>query len=338
MAPVVTDTELQTAWRALAGKEANDGWQAIRIAPHLPCQVRAARQHPGDTEAILAGFPNTAVKADARLPDGHGFVLRRVDIGTSGQGLSWYSLTRHPAGDLQLFCILAEDLLHVLADCVNTNQAHDRFLKRLWAWLAFMKQSPQGKLSREAEIGLFGELIVLRNLMAEGIPPNLAVQAWTGPMESPQDFTTGTGGIEVKTQVLPGRPTITISSLEQLDTNLTSPLFLSLVMLEASDQGECLPQVVASIREHLSPLADSLRLFDDRLAHAGYVDRLGHHYDRSYTCTEIRVFPINDTFPRLARSNVRPEISAASYKLAMTSIGERSEPFESALITFQVKH
>jgi hypothetical protein len=81
-------------------------------------------------------------------------------------------------------------------------------------------------LSPESEIGLVGELTLLRVIIDAGVPPVTAIESWVGPFDGVQDFNLGTGSLEVKaTLSMTGFPA-KIGSLEQLDDFVRQPLFL----------------------------------------------------------------------------------------------------------------
>ena len=90
------------------------------------------------------------------------------------------------------------------------------FIGRVGAWQEFMRKGSQA-LSPEAEIGLIGELTLLRSIIEAGVAPATAIESWVGPLDGIQDFEIGAGALEVKATLSTAAFPARIGSLEQLD-------------------------------------------------------------------------------------------------------------------------
>src|SRR5262249_37673680 len=149
---------------------------------------------------------------------------------------------------------------------------------RLEAWQACLKARKRG-LSREDQIGLICELIVLRALAEHITWPN-AIEAWQGPLNGLHDFTRVGVAIEVKGTAGVGG-LLRISRLDQLETAGLSALALARVRLREDAIGKSLPDVVSETRTEIakvSPLAGPL--FDEKVMRAGYLDIDARLYER----------------------------------------------------------
>ena len=73
--------EFTIAWRALSDPERDHGgWQAIALQPASGVLIKAARQHPGNEESLLAGFlPDAIPSSSLSLPEGKGFRVTVTD-------------------------------------------------------------------------------------------------------------------------------------------------------------------------------------------------------------------------------------------------------------------
>jgi len=234
--------EFVLAWSSLTSADAEPGWQAIDLPSAGPLQLRAGRRSPDNSEAVLVGFPSDRLAAADKLPEGHGFTVERAD--PYGDGRLWLALTRKSAGRLELFEAMVCDVIGALDDSFAAGSDERKLLRafvgRVAAWQEFMRKGAQ-TLSPEAEIGLFGELMVLQSILESGVAPSTALEGWVGPIEGLQDFTLGTGAIEVKatlsTKGFPAR----IGSLEQLDDSTRQPLFVAgFVCAKAKPAQACL--------------------------------------------------------------------------------------------------
>lgn len=204
------------------------------------------------------------------------------------------------------------------------------FLSRIRAWQDFMERGQQGVLGPEAETGLYGELVVLREIVATGIPAAYAVEAWQGPLNGLHDFSSDSGALEVKTTVSVNTFPARIGSLEQLDPLLKQPLFLVGVRLAVSSTGRTLPGIVDMLRDRLLGEPPTLSVFESRLLHAGYLDALADHYTRCFASVGMLVFEVTESFPSLTRDKVDAAIRQAQYELDLDMLHVPGVPLKQA--------
>lgn len=305
--------EIALAWSSLSGASTHAGWRAIPIIAPTGCDLRAGRRSPDNEEAILAGFAASSIPTAEKLPDGQGFTVERVDL---GDAKSWLALTRKSSGSTELFLAMACDVIGAVESdgTADPKRLARAFLGRVRAWQEFMRKGAQ-VLSPEEEIGLVGELAVLREIIDAGVPMDLAVGSWVGPNDANQDFELGTGAIEVKSTISPLSFPARISSLAQLDDAVLQPLFIVGVRLMQSAAGQSLPEVIASMTQAVSANQEASRLFKDKVFAAGYYIAHEGSYPRKFTITPPRVVEIKAGFPRLTLGTVPTGITEAKYSL-----------------------
>lgn len=309
--------ELLTAWRALDGSSGHEGWRTIQITHACSCRFRAGRYFPGNVEALLVGFSSARVHPADQLPQGRGFIVSKSSLGSDDANYTWVSLRRQNAGNLELFAMMADDVVTTLEGlrAVNDNGLFDVFITRIRAWQEFMKRDGDGVLEPEAEVGLFGELELLQNLMSAGVSHLNVVDAWQGPMEGLHDFAFGNGAIEVKTTMSPNGFPATIGSLEQLDNLLVRPLYLVGIRLASNTSGETLPEKIGELRDLMRDAPVTLAILNSRLIHSGFIDAVANYYTRRFIKTDRRILEISTEFPRLTRENVPIQIRKVRYEI-----------------------
>lgn len=330
--------ELLAAWRALAGNPGTKGWRTIPVAYGGPCRLVAGRHFPGNEEALLVEFASVWVPPVDQLPQGRGFLVSRADFSEDGSDRIWIALCRQSAGSLDLFAMMADDValtLEGLRGADNERLFHT-FLARIRAWQDFMRRGGDGVLGPEAEVGLFGELELLRDIILAGLPAIVAVEAWQGPLDGVQDFALGVGAIEVKCTVSPGSFPATVSSLDQLDDSLIRPLYLAGVRLALTASGRTLPEQVGELRDLVREELTALALFDSRLLHAGFLDAVAERYTRRFLRTGEKILQVSDAFPRLTRANVAIEIRRARYEIDLDLVSVGDVGIEHALRQLEV--
>src|SRR5437899_1127279 len=106
--------DLRAAWRALAGSHETGGWKTIAVGGGAACALLAGRRLPGDEEALLVGFRNVRTLPASQLPQGHGFEVSYLLTDLTGGDHVWVALARRSGGSVELFAVMAEDLLRLL--------------------------------------------------------------------------------------------------------------------------------------------------------------------------------------------------------------------------------
>lgn len=329
MAPQSNQDQLAAAWRALAGREDDRGWRVIEVFRGQNAIMQAGRYSPGKEESLLIGTRGLRIGSDADLPRGQGFNVIYVDTVDSTDGWTWLALSRSGGGQLALFTMMAADLLSLFSQISSQEggRIHVAMLSRIRAWQDFMKRDRPGVLSAEAEVGLFGELLVLKDIVSSGMAAADAVSCWAGPDDGLHDYLIGAGAIEVKSTVSPVGFVAEIGSLEQLDDSLRQPLYVAAVRLLLSENGQTLPEICDELESILTTGLGSAAALKGKLLSAGYADAMAGQYTRRFVLSHLGYRLIQDGSPRLIRSNVPVAVQRVKYALDLESIPEVATGF-----------
>ena len=321
--------QLASAWRALAGMERGQGWRVIDVARGKNGVMQAGRCFPGREEALVIGTSGLRVGSDANLPRGQGFNVAYIDPVDSAGDWTWFALSRTSVGQPALFAMMAADLLALFSHVGGYDGERIRLamLGRIRAWQDFMKRDRFGVLGPEAELGLFGELAVLRDIIGSGVPAADAVSYWAGPEDGLQDYLIGTGAVEVKSTASPVGFVAEIGSLEQLDNSIRQPLYVAAVRLSLSPDGQTLPEICADLEAVLAEETGSPLALKDKLISAGYVDSMAEKYSRRFFLQHIGYRLVRPDSPRLIRGNVPAAVQRARYALDLEVIPEVASEF-----------
>jgi hypothetical protein len=189
-------------------------------------------------------------------------------------------------------------------------------------WRRFWSGVNSGLLSKEQQIGLFGELWFLKNWLGLSIGYPSAVRAWRGPLGSRHDFEASLVGIEIKT-CSSLEMVHHIHGIEQLVEPVGGTLFLmSLGVRDEASATDSLPQLIKSIRDLLDNEFDALSHFDSCIYSGGYSDEL----EAEYSKMKLRVrsedlYRVAPGFPRVVPSSfcemLPLSISAVNYELSL---------------------
>lgn len=316
--------ELTNAWDALHGQVPGNGWQTIGICPDIPDRFQVGRRRSDDREALLINvgiFPRNLA-----LPSGEGFDIERAPIAGA-----WLALTRRPAARQDIFTTMAEDLIRFLRPrphgVVTTLHA---FLDHVVAWQQFMARSGVRVLSRDAEIGLFGELYVLIQGLIHSKSQSDVIESWKGPLGHIHDFMWPFGSFEVKASQTPGPFHAHIRSLDQLDADRVSQLLLVAVSLTAGTEGRRLPDIIDEIQVIVADRPTAAMALQTRLLSAGYLEAHREHYTQHFDVSNVRCFEVGTSFPGLTTRNIPSAVRSAKYRLDIDLIVQPAFTLEKA--------
>jgi len=159
---------------------------------------------------------------------------------------------------LVIFSALAEFVLERLTrlDLLSFDTIHSLVEE----WRSFI-QGKSEKLSTAVQLGLFGELLFLQELITK-TNEELGVISWTGPEKSKVDFVPSVNhAIEIKSSKDPLGNEVSISSLEQLSSDFEFHFLRRYGLIETLE-GQTIKDLYYSIASQLSDfeLRDSLRI------------------------------------------------------------------------------
>lgn len=222
----------------------------------------------------------------------------------------------------------------VQLDGFDTNEAVNECIAR---WQDLLRLA--GRLGPERELGLLGELWLLRQLIGR-LGPADALAAWTGPTRAAHDFRFASEEIEVKTTRGEHRIHLISSDTQLIASEGCSLSLLSLQFTAAGpSEGWTLGDAVDAVRRVLGTPA-LLSTFDGILADAfGLEPRdLAAYTGRVKLRTLPYLVPIGRGFPRLEPARVLTaeawaRISDVRYRVDVEGLGHLpgTEPFVQVL-------
>lgn len=227
----------------------------------------------------------------------------------------------------ELFHSLCEDLVRATSTVIKGEHGNVIFLRRLSRWQEFLKRERLDILSIEAIKGLIGELLFLTDKVAAAFSWPDAVSFWKGPEDAPQDFAIHDTAVEVKCQSGGSKPSVRVTSAEQLVPQLPKG-FLAVYTIASADPGNpdafTLNRLVAEIRNKLQSESENTReRFEDLLFMAGYITR--EEYDDTFFMRiALKCYQLSSDFPRLELSAIPDGVEGITYKLRL----ENCVPFE----------
>lgn len=300
-------------WEDISPPRDTSTLNVLRADPRHPLDFRIGRDARGRFAFQLeaTGVPPGITGIES--PAGMDLVLEYI-----GDDVGRLTLLLHDREDFEIFRVLCDDLLEVTRamDLQDAPSAVNMLLGRLDRWQKVLARRRQGRLTRNEEIGLFGELLFLRDVLSARSGISSAVAAWRGPYGDEQDFAVAGAIIEVKTQGTTSDSWILVSSEDQLDPS-SGEIFLCRQCIAASTYvGHCesLDGLVRQLLAATSSVPVSNSLLRTGLAAAGWKEGAGYH--QGWWLEERSFYRVEEGFPSIVRADLRPGVARVTYQIA----------------------
>lgn len=218
-----------------------------------------------------------------------------------------------------VFITMAEDIIQY-SNVETDDSALLRVLRRYNAWLKLLDHKSNAALGSNIQKGLIGELLFLKEKMESGMLSSVALDGWGGPEGADQDFVYADCWYEIKSTGVASSE-ISISSVEQLDRKDEGELVVYRIDKCAPEQPNSftLYGLVHEVIDLISQQGENPDELIFKIGSAGYIDM--KEYDKQhFSMSSKQVYIVNDSFPRIRRSDIPTEITNTEYWINIPSI------------------
>lgn len=234
-------------------------------------------------------------------------------------------LVLNETSNWELFHALCSDLVRATTRVKEPGHGPAIVLRRLKRWQDFLKREKSGILPMEKIKGLIGELLFLSDQVAERFGWSDAIKFWRGPEGAPQDFAVNETAVEVKCQSGGSKPTVKITSVEQLNPQLPEGYLVVYTLATATgeeDEHFNLNSLVEKVREKMVGAPDeACERFEDLLHLTGYAPA-EHYDDHNFSKVAVKSFKLELGFPRIESSSVPSAVESVSYSLELDACAD----------------
>ena len=258
-----------------------------------------------------------------RLPRLRGLLVEEWPIDAGGGSRIAIRLTDNEQREIfHRFCV---DVVDATRPAESDEDAIGRFLARTWRWHRLLRSGRCGRLRRDEQKGLIGEMRLLEERLLRELKTDDAVEAWVGPMGAPKDFQVGQVCIESKA-LSPQKTEVVISSVEQLDAQGASALLLYVTEVASgmvdSPDSVTVTDVADRIRSAIESRSVPAALaFEERLNAVGF-DWNDDYSDSLWVTGKEMLFEVKQGFPCITRSMVPQGINNVRYFVALSACGK----------------
>ncbi len=307
---------LVAAWKALREEvHTVPGVYERRVFGQTKYSVFAAISHPAGLSQLMFVVDRRSVRGRLDL-ETKAFTLD-VEPYAKGQVQVRLRLARPAFADL--YQHLCADVTSSFLSSGSEELAVEALRARVGHWQRFMQTAGDQGLSAEGQLGLYGELVVLKRLIEAGSSPVKAIEGWQGPLGANQDFMFGTAALEVKSTATNIESLISVTSERQLDDTGLENLFLCHLSF---DRRKGTPGTLPALVEEIENLVGNTLVpaFEDRLLAAGYHRaHRGLYLDVGYTKRKLTHYRVSALFPRIVPKDLRAGVEDVRYSVQLPS-------------------
>jgi len=310
-------TAMESAWSLLcAGTVGDREWRALRIETTHPLEVFAAVREEDMARGLLFECSKDVSPPWRFRFDSEG--IRLIDKKDPSDGVRRIVLVLERIDLGAIFSVIAQDLIAASRGASTAADALTVIGARLSAWQSCLKVRREG-FGKQQIVGLFGELVILEKI-SNSIGFDRALAHWSGPERRLHDFEMSAFAIEVKTS-LGLRGSVSIGSLEQLDTVEVNELILCRVALVADPEGVDLRALVSRLRAVADCMGSAVRgEFDRKILLTGFVDIESLEISSNcFSVSAIEAYQVLDGFPRLTKETVALGVTSAEYQVDLAN-------------------
>jgi len=223
--------------------------------------------------------------------------------------------------DWEIFLTLCKDLILIGKKYNDDLTMFNVIENRLKRWQQFLLKNRSIDFSLQKQMGLFSELICLRNIIAENIGFKSAIYSWVGADFDKQDFLLDNMIIEVKSYKTSKTPIVSISSASQLYSD-KQPIYLVSYGLTPANGGTSIDELVFEIEEQIEnePL-EVFELFHNKLFEYGYMTDLDIKKYR-FIIDKSMIFHVDSNFPKITPLDIDSRISNMKYSIDLLQCQE----------------
>lgn len=216
------------------------------------------------------------------------------------------------------FC---ENMIESVIGVMDEHSGLNMLRRRFVTWKTLFHKASERDIPKEKIMGLFGELTVLKDIVAPKYGINEAIKAWGGPDSHSKDFTLKHTWYEIKT-IGANSNSIHISSLTQLSSELVGHLGIVRVETVSSEYNAKNSTVFDLINGILLMVTDdnAEELFIRKIQNME-MDVFNIDMKYRFIVKSVKLYKVDGGFPRITEETVPyPEISDVNYIINVPSI------------------
>jgi len=298
----MTPEQLSTLWHDLRHEAITADKPVSRVYRALgetTVGVRASYRPEEDRTELLVEVP-VGWQHSRPMPEWQGIDMSILSLQLGSDSPNHLSLTLEDSASEDVFLYFTSDLTSELEGITDSQRRARTMGECIDKWNRFFLRAGPAGLSLRSQMGLFGELCLLKELLNSDLPAVDTLTSWKGPDRGYHDFDIDGQVIEVKTTSGKEPRKIWISNERQLDDRGTVNLYLLVYTIaRTKGGGKTLPEMIESIRGLFRGEPGAEPAYQRKLIQTGYLLRHEMRYKHSFTVLKTELFSVTDSIPRI---------------------------------------
>lgn len=285
----------------------------------MALKVYCTYSYPNGSYGIALSFPK-AIKFNLKPFEGLSILKVTLYEDSSYKENHMVCASMADADKKEVFSYLCESVISTMSEQNSITDTVRAFGNTLLRWKNLFDTERNPGLSKEEQLGLYGELYLLRKcILANHSKSEFdVVQHYVGCEKALRDFQGENWAIEVKTSAKNNPQSITINGERQLDDSKIDNLFLYHLSVEVSQfTGETLRELIVDIKKLLDKDLAAVALLNSKLFAAGYLDEHHSMYTARYQTRGEKYYLVEDSFPRIREADLLPGVGNITYSIVV---------------------
>ncbi|MEK4458143.1 PD-(D/E)XK motif protein [Paenibacillus sp. FSL R10-2748] len=276
--------------------------------------IFAVKKSDGKHILFLQCTPEDVTKGN-KYPAWKGISIDFTGFDNVGMEGNYVRIEQNEESDDEVYFAVVDDLCSCLLG-IERSHLRKELSSALERWSRFFSFRGSIKLSQEEQIGLYGELWMIRSMLQNDIGMQ-TIGFWKGPYQNVFDFSLQNMGVEIKTTASKMPYKVYISNEVQLSDRLAGgTLVLGFIAVQPNDSsGETLRDVIKSIEEYINKDEAVYGLFRDKIFGSGLGNPYIDSYTTKYIVKEYAFFNVQEGFPRILSEDMPIGLGDISYSL-----------------------
>ncbi|MDX5883527.1 MULTISPECIES: PD-(D/E)XK motif protein [Bacillus cereus group] len=220
--------------------------------------------------------------------------------------------------DWEIFLVLCNDLVSILKE--YDENIIRTIMKRLERWQKLLQKERVRIMSKEEQMGLFSELMILRDYLIPKYGYKTAIHSWVGALGDKQDFLLEKFAVEVKSFRATSGYSVWISSKEQLNSE-KEPLYLVTCSLNEISSGETVADLVSSIVEQVDA-EDLINELIEKIEQYGYILEMQQEPLSKFHLERVNCYEVREGFPKISLEHVSKLIKNMKYSIDLSGCSQ----------------
>lgn len=248
-------------------------------------------------------------------------VILNVVQGKENSDMYWTSFDLLNSDLKEAYFSFCENLVDSIVGCKDDVSALCILKRRFVTWKKLFQKINDKEVSKNRLMGVFGELVVLKDIIAPKYGIDTAVHSWGGPDLQSKDFTLVDTWYEVKT-IGANSDSIHISSITQLSSDTSGHLIVVCAEVVSPEFGGKTSAPVEIIKEILLLISDE----STETEFMQKIQGLGINFfckgaDIKFDIKSMQSYRVSDLFPRITEQNIPfSEITDVNYAISRAAI------------------